>query len=393
MRIAVFCTTAVPTMPSGDLMLQVIRSLCHEHDFTVFACKFDNPCPERIEFVRVLSPPNVPIIYSLLFHFMAIVSYLIYRLRRHGQFDLIQITELSVVFGDICAAHFCHRAFIKYHWKHSRAKGFRGYFRWVSHTISAIFESWIFRQVRWIVVPSNGLAQELKDFYPFAAHKVYRIYNPVDTARFRRPADFDREDFRARLGLSPRDLALAFVALGHFERKGLPLLLDAFQQLQMPHLKLVVVGGVRPSLITSYQLLVKRMDLEKRVIFVGMQKDVRPFLWALDAFVFPSNYEGFSLAFLQAAAAGLPPMVTCISGAEEFIRDGENGILIDGTLDGVRHGFSRLLALPPDERILLGTRAQQDVQRFDVQNYIAAWRSFYAGVRNSDNLPLRSARL
>jgi len=44
-------------------------------------------------------------------------------------------------------------------------------------------------------------------------------------------------------GLSPDDLVVAFVALGHFERKGLPQLLDGLARLDVPKLKLLVVGG------------------------------------------------------------------------------------------------------------------------------------------------------
>jgi glycosyltransferase involved in cell wall biosynthesis len=70
---------------------------------------------------------------------------------------------------------------------------------------------------------------------------------------------------------------VAFVALGHYERKGLPLLLDALRRCDDPRLKLVVVGG-REDLVEAYRKRVDRMGLSQRVVFTEMQPDVRPYL-------------------------------------------------------------------------------------------------------------------
>lgn len=74
-----------------------------------------------------------------------------------------------------------------------------------------------------------------------------------------------------------------------------------------------------------------------------MQSEVRSYLWATDAYVFPSAYEIFSLAVLQ-AAAGLPVLVSeHLYGAEEFIRDGDNGWVVSRTEEGVTEGLARLI--------------------------------------------------
>jgi len=58
------------------------------------------------------------------------------------------------------------------------------------------------------------------------------------------------------------------------------------------------------------------------------QDDVRPFLAASDAFVFPSYREGFPNVVIQAGALGLPSIVTDINGCNEIIVHGENGVII-----------------------------------------------------------------
>jgi glycosyltransferase involved in cell wall biosynthesis len=195
----------------------------------------------------------------------------------------------------------------------------------------------------------------------------------------RPPEDFDRAAFRTRLGITPDELALAFVALGHFEWKGLPLLLEVISGLGTKRIKLVVVGGLN-DLLGVYRKRVRQMGLADQVVFVGMQRDVRPYLWAADAFTLPSLCEVFPLVALEAAAASLPVIVTRLNGVEEYLRDGENGILVEGSSEGVARGISRLLAMPPEARRAMGQTAQRDVQPYATENFVAAWQEFYNGL-------------
>lgn len=62
--------------------------------------------------------------------------------------------------------------------------------------------------------------------------------------------------------------------------------------------------------------------------YVGIKKDVRPWLAASDALVFPSYREGFPNVVLEAGAMGLPSIVTDINGSREIIRQDYNGVII-----------------------------------------------------------------
>jgi len=66
----------------------------------------------------------------------------------------------------------------------------------------------------------------------------------------------------------------------------------------------------------------------ERIIFVGNQKDVRPFFAISNSLVFPSYREGFSNVVMQAGAMGLPSVVTDINGCNEIIQYDYNGIII-----------------------------------------------------------------
>ena len=62
--------------------------------------------------------------------------------------------------------------------------------------------------------------------------------------------------------------------------------------------------------------------------FLGTRKPIFPILKALDLFLLPSLWEGFSVALLEAMAMGVPVIATKVGGAEEVITSGQQGLLI-----------------------------------------------------------------
>ena len=64
------------------------------------------------------------------------------------------------------------------------------------------------------------------------------------------------------------------------------------------------------------------------IIHAGFQKDIRPYLVMMDVFIFPSYREGFGVSIMEASAMGVPVISSDISGCNEIITDGVNGLLI-----------------------------------------------------------------
>jgi glycosyltransferase involved in cell wall biosynthesis len=199
-----------------------------------------------------------------------------------------------------------------------------------------------------------------------------------------KPAEFDRQAFRDSLGIHHQDLVGLFVALGQFERKGLPLVMQALATAGMEPVKLIVVGG-EADLIAHYREQAQKLGLGDRVKFVGMQSDVRPYLWSSDVFVFPSLYETFSLVTYEAAAAGLPIVVSHLYGVEDLLVDGDNGFLIETTAAGVKDGLQRILNQSPADRYLMGQRARQAASACSEEHFVDAWRAFYLRLTHQRN--------
>lgn len=112
--------------------------------------------------------------------------------------------------------------------------------------------------------------------------------------------------------------------------KGVPMLLDAFQDLRSEHpdLKLILVGdGPDRAWI---ERRIAKLGLGSVVQMTGYQSqaEVANHLQQSDIFVLPSFAEGVPVVLMEAMASGLPVVTTRIAGIPELVHDGENGFVV-----------------------------------------------------------------
>lgn len=112
--------------------------------------------------------------------------------------------------------------------------------------------------------------------------------------------------------------------------KGINELVEAFERLkkEIPAIRLLLVGKYEADLDPLSSTTSKIIDTDSNIEAVGQQNDVRPWMAAADALVFPSYREGFPNVVIEAGAMGLPAIVTDINGSREIIIEGENGLII-----------------------------------------------------------------
>lgn len=127
------------------------------------------------------------------------------------------------------------------------------------------------------------------------------------------------------------DTCFVFCFVGRLVHdKGIDELVSAFVRLQQEfrNCRLWLVGNFESELDPVTPETEAYIHRHPAIKFMGWQEDIRPFLAAADAFVFPSYREGFPNVVLQAGAMGLPCIVTDINGCNEIIEDGRNGVII-----------------------------------------------------------------
>jgi len=130
------------------------------------------------------------------------------------------------------------------------------------------------------------------------------------------------------------------MSMGRFvPRKGFHTLIQAIAKVPDAYLWLVGDGEERENL----EKLAADLGVAKRVRFAGWQKDTRPFLAASDIFVMASSHEPLGNVILEAWAQGTPVVSSRSEGPQWFMRDGENGLMVDiGDADGFAQAIDRI---------------------------------------------------
>ena len=155
--------------------------------------------------------------------------------------------------------------------------------------------------------------------------------NGIDTDYFspNQVSDSQKNALRKTLGIGSKDFMFTFIGrlVGD---KGINELVTAFNssEFKIQNSKLLLVGPVETDLDPLKSETLLAIENNPDIISVGYQNDVRPYLAAADALVFPSYREGFPNVVMQAGAMGLPSIATDINGCNEIIIPDINGLLI-----------------------------------------------------------------
>jgi glycosyltransferase involved in cell wall biosynthesis len=137
-------------------------------------------------------------------------------------------------------------------------------------------------------------------------------------------------ELKSNLGILENDFVYVFVGRLVAD-KGVNELVKAFTQIAKfnKSFKLLLVGHFESDLDPLDENTLTTIDVENQILFVGFQKDVRPYLCISNVLVFPSYREGFPNVVMQAGAMNLPSIVTNINGCNEIIEDLHNGLIIE----------------------------------------------------------------
>lgn len=111
---------------------------------------------------------------------------------------------------------------------------------------------------------------------------------------------------------------------------------------EFPDIKLWVVGAGPER--KKLENLVKNFRLEKNVEFFGFQEDLAKYYSRADIYVLTSDSEGWGLSVIEAAAFGLPIIMTDVGCAGEIIINGKSGLIIPaGSLRGLAEAIPLLI--------------------------------------------------
>jgi glycosyltransferase involved in cell wall biosynthesis len=199
------------------------------------------------------------------------------------------------------------------------------------------------------VAPLLASPDRLKPLSPF-----------LDTRPFQGAAEArDRRAIAERYGIDPAEPWLLAVGMMRADQKlrSYRCLAEALSGVTDLPWRLLVVGGgpAEDEVRTAFA------SLGPRVTWLGVadEKALPALYAAADLYVWPAVKEAWSMAFLEAQAAGLPVVAGRSGGVPSVVGDGETGLIVP---EGDAKAFGqavRLLLQDPDRRREMGRAAQR----------------------------------
>lgn len=142
---------------------------------------------------------------------------------------------------------------------------------------------------------------------------------------------------------TPQDAFVVSSAGRFVHRKGMDALIRAVAKMDNAWLWLVGDGKEKDSLVR----IANEVGLSDRLRFAGWQKEPAHFLAASDVFCMPSRHEPLGNVVLEAWSLGLPVVSSRSEGPSWFMRDGDNGLMVDiDDIDGYANALTRLRENP-----------------------------------------------
>lgn len=199
---------------------------------------------------------------------------------------------------------------------------------------------------------------------------VVRIYNGVDTSRFR-PKPRESGDSRMVVGCAGRLIP----------GKGMETLVHAVSLLQDPDRVRVRIAG-QGAHRGALEHAIRSRGLCDVVQLVGLVRDTPRFWQSCDVAAVPSTTctESFGMVAVEAMATGLPVIASNRGGLPEIVIDGVTGALVDpGNAEGLAAELKRYIE-DPDLRRQHGDAARRRaVTEFSLERTTSAYLEVLTG--------------
>jgi glycosyltransferase involved in cell wall biosynthesis len=228
---------------------------------------------------------------------------------------------------------------------------------------------------------SCGTMNEFQGHYNLSHCPIEVIPNAADTELFHpRLRDTARDAIRREWECDDSQVIFLFAG-GEWRRKGLDLALQSFAKSRSNN-SILVVAGVDPQ-AGEFRDLSRQLGIDDQVRWLGFRKDIAKLYAAADVFLFPSAYEAFSLATIEAASTGLPVIMCDISGSHELLGDGTGGMIVSRDACDLAKAIDAY-ASSEELRLRQGFEARAKVEREFTWDLIAQkTESFYRKLLSS----------
>jgi glycosyltransferase involved in cell wall biosynthesis len=237
--------------------------------------------------------------------------------------------------------------------------------------LRAVVKRRLLRRYRAVLCVSHHVLDSLRTQGTWP--ELHRVTHFVNTARFA-PDAAARLRVRRELGETRPFIALVIAHL--IPEKGVETAVRALAALP-PTAGLWVIGDGPEA--GRLEALAQALGVADRVRWLGLQRQVEPFLQAADVLVCPSIWaEAAGLVNIEALAAGLPVVASAVGGIPEIVDDGRTGYLVPSGDPGALASRLRRLHDEPDTLGDLAAEARATaLARFSTEALVPEYLDLY----------------
>lgn len=186
--------------------------------------------------------------------------------------------------------------------------------------------------------------------------------NGIDFSKL--PVTSDHTVLRQRFPQLDGRTVLCFIGRLDPDQKGLDSLLLALASLGREDLGLLLIGPDWRGKKSQLQKMARDLGLAERVCFAGpvFGQDKWDLLAGSDLFVHPSTWEGVSFSVLEAAAMGMPLLLSTAADPMGFLGRHEAAIVVEPGADSVRDGLLRFTEMDDADLHRMGQKARSTIR-------------------------------
>lgn len=207
--------------------------------------------------------------------------------------------------------------------------------------------------------------------------RVYRI--PGEGTELSRFSDEKKElvrnAVRRKLGIKDDDFFL--LSVGELSaNKNHKTVLAAVAKLKDKKVKYGICGlGQQKGFLRD---IIQNYGLKNRVKLFGYRLDIEDYLYAADAFAFPSVREGLGMAAIEALASGLPVIAADNRGTREYMHDAKNGYVCPADSPAAfARSIVKIRKLNDKEKEKMEAYCKDSVKKFDIKNVQPVMKKIY----------------
>jgi N-acetyl-alpha-D-glucosaminyl L-malate synthase BshA len=200
---------------------------------------------------------------------------------------------------------------------------------------------------------------------------IHNFYRPREPRK-------SRNAVRKTLGLAKHDFVLIHLSNLRPVKRVDDVIRVVAQLKDEPRVKLLVLAG---ESFDSFQPLVKKLGLQKRVVVKENVLDIENYLAAADCGLYASERESFGMGVLETMSFAKPVVATRVGGIAELVMDGRTGFLKDlGDVKGMARAVHKL-ANDPDLAAQMGAAAKaRATECFSAEASVRRYEAFYRQV-------------